>query len=375
MENAMKKRHATSSPILLNNKRDVPPEDLLLDNENPRLTGQPMGLEEQDELLAYLWKEKEVAELVQSIASNGYWAQELLFAVEEDGRLVVVEGNRRLAAVQLLRSPERCDALGIKGVPRSLPAAVARTLGALPVIVCSRKDLWQYMSFKHLNGPQEWDSIAKAQYVKRVYDEFGIPLDVIADTIGDRHETVKRLFHGLRILDQAENSGVFSKEERWPSRRFAYSHLWTALGYSSVRRFLGLRSDTMAKASPVPKEKLGDLGLFLTWVYGNKERSVRPLVKTQNPDLSDLAGVMETDNGLAALRRGLPLDVCVRQSRGDTEMLREALVDVESGLRQASAYVATGYDGEKDTYALAAKIGELAQDIVERMGARQRKAR
>lgn len=365
----MKKRYAVPSPILLENKQDITPENLLLDNENPRLMGLGLKLDEQDKILKYLWREKEVSELVHSIASNGYWPQELLFAIAKDGRHVVVEGNRRLAAVLLLRSPEKCKSLDIMGVPHSLPSYVAKTLETLPVIVCSRQALWQYMSFKHLNGPQEWDSIAKAQYVKRVYDEFHVDLDTIADTIGDQHETVKRLFHGLRLLDQARNEGVFREEDRYPSRKFAYSHLWTALGYSSVRRFLGLKPETMAKANPVPKRKIEDLGLFFTWLYGNKERDIKPLVKTQNPDLRDLAGVMGTENGIAALRRGLPLDVCVRQSRGDTEMLRESLVNVESGLREASAYVATGYAGEKDTLLLARKIAQMANDIVSRMEA------
>jgi len=333
----MKKQYAIKHPILLENKKDIPSEQLLLDNENPRLMSLGLKLDEQDKLLKYLWREKEVAELVQSIASNGFWPQEVLFAIEKDGRYVVVEGNRRLAAVQLLRSSKRCASLDIKGVPHPLKADVAKSIETLPVIVCSRRDLWQYMSFKHLNGPQEWDSIAKAQYVKRVYDEFDIDLDTIADTIGDRHDTVKRLFHGLRILDQANSEGVFREEDRWPSRKFPYSHLWTALGYSSVRRFLGLKPENMTKPNPVPKKKAEDLGLFLTWVYGNKERNIKPLVKTQNPDLGNLADVMGTENGIAALRRGLPLDVCVRQSRGDAEMLRESLVNVESGLREASA--------------------------------------
>ena len=35
-------------------------------------------------------------------STSGYWEHEKLFAAREKGKLVVIEGNRRLAAVKLL---------------------------------------------------------------------------------------------------------------------------------------------------------------------------------------------------------------------------------------------------------------------------------
>lgn len=165
-----------------------------------------------------------------------------MFATKEKDRYIVVEGNRRLAAVKLLRSPALCGKIEAKGIPKELPIPIKKTLDAPPVIVCDRIDLWMYMGFKHLNGPQEWDSIAKAEYIAHVHEEFKIPLASIARTIGDEHQTVKRLYLGLTVLRQAESSGVFSREKIWGAR-FPFSHLWTGLGYSSVQKFLGLKSD------------------------------------------------------------------------------------------------------------------------------------
>jgi ParB-like chromosome segregation protein Spo0J len=44
-----------------------------------------------------------VDEVALSIAENGFYRHEPLYAARESGKLNVVEGNRRLAAVKLLR--------------------------------------------------------------------------------------------------------------------------------------------------------------------------------------------------------------------------------------------------------------------------------
>lgn len=337
------------NPIDLNNIKREPPEQLYLDAKNPRLTGQEFTIDDQVEILKFLWQDKEVSELVGSIAHNGYWQHEVLFATNERGKLVVVEGNRRLAAVKLLRSPDLCREIGAKGVPTGLPPSITLTFDALPTIECSRFDLWMYTGFKHLNGPQEWDSIAKAEYIARVHEEFNVPLQDIASTIGDRHDTVKRLYRGLAVLRQAEKEGVFKKESAW-GKRFPYSHLWTGLGYSSIQKFLGIRADARERPDPVPQKNIPKLGDLCVWLFGTKDPVKKPLIKSQNPDLRKLSEILTSDKGYAALSRmkeGQELDDIWRFSRGDEMMLRESLVGAEKVLREALGYLPTGYAKER----------------------------
>ena len=336
-------------PIDLRQIEQLPPGDLLLDHRNPRLTGQTYTIDDQTALLRVLWQDKEVSELVDSIAHNGYWKQEVLFAVREGTKRIVVEGNRRLAAVQLLTSSDRCKEIGAKGVPTGLPLAITRTYEVLPVITCSRLDLWKYMGFKHLNGPQEWDSIAKAEYILHVREDFGVSLQDIASTIGDRHDTVKRLYHGLAVLRQAEKADVFRKENAW-GKRFAYSHLWTGLGYSSIQKFLGIKAGSKDKLNPVPPKNVSKLGELCLWLFGSKEPNRKPLIRSQNPDLRKLGEILASDKGYAALSRikgTEELDDIWRFSRGDEVMLRESLTAAEKALREANGYLPTGYAKEK----------------------------
>lgn len=226
------------------------------------------------------------------------------------------------------------------------------------------------MGFKHVNGPQEWDSIAKAEYIARVHEEFNVPLPRIASTIGDQHDTVRRLYHGLAVLRQAEKSGVFRKDNSW-GKRFPYSHLWTGLGYSSIQKFLGLGADAKEKPNPVPAKNVPKLGELCLWLFGSKNPLKKPLIKSQNPDLRKLSEILASDKGYAALTRmkeGQGLDDFWRFSRGDETMLRESLVAGEKALREAYGYLPTGYAREKtDLLQQGKTIFTLAEAICNHM--------
>lgn len=329
----MTTRHTQPTEGSLPAAKAVAVRDLYLDPQNPRLADLQLTVDQQDKIAQVLWQDRAVNELVDSIAINGYWPHEELLASTEDGKLVVIEGNRRLAAVKLLLDEGLRTRIGATGIPE-LPTEAKQKLETLPVIECSRKDVWQYIGFKHVNGPQDWDSIAKAQYIARVHNEYKVPLPEIARTIGDRHDTVRRLYRGLMVLDQAESSGVFNREDRY-NTRFAYSHLWTGLGYVGIQEFLGLTPERGFKPNPVPKSGLDNLGELCLWLYGSKAQNKPPLIRSQNPDLRNLDEVLRSENGLAGLRGGLPLETAIKASRGDERLFLEAMVLAEQKIKEA----------------------------------------
>ena len=83
---------------------DVPVGHLFLDERNPRLVS--YDVLSQDAILGVLAREMSIDEVAISIAENGYYPTERLLVVERDPgpptTYTVVEGNRRLAAVQVL---------------------------------------------------------------------------------------------------------------------------------------------------------------------------------------------------------------------------------------------------------------------------------
>ena len=147
------------------------------------------------------------------------------------------------------------------------------------------------------------------------------------------------------VLQQAERTGKFDVGDRY-NTRFAYSHLWTGLGYENIQNFLGLTADKGFVPNPVPKSHLENLRELCLWLYGSKKEPKEPLVRSQNPDLRKLDETLGTKNGIAALRSGLPLDTALKASRGDERLLREALVLAEQKLKEARGLVLTGFSGE-----------------------------
>lgn len=346
-------------------------QDLRFDARNPRLSeDEDVG---QAELLARLWRDFAVDELALSIAANGFFPHEPLFAAEEDGELVVVEGNRRLAAVRLLRHASMRSEVGATDLPR-ISKKRTDELQTLPVVVCPRADIWQYVGFKHVNGPQAWRSHSKAQYIAWVHNELGVTLADIAKQIGDKHHTVRRLYRALMVLEQAEDADVFQVEDR-AKKQFAFSHLYTGLDYKGFESFLGFKRENSYKPRPVPKRHVPQLGQLLIWLYGSKSREQEPLIRSQNPDLRTLDEVLQTTDGTAALKRGLGLDISHDIGRGDDALFREALLGARQSLQEARGKLLSGYDGERDLKRVAEDILILAESIDEEMQERQDNAR
>jgi hypothetical protein len=291
-----------------------------------------------------------VDEVALSIAENGYYPQERLLVVaekpgnEKSGPWVVVEGNRRLAAVQLLVDAKKRAAVRATDLPE-ITRAARSALALLPVdVYADRKDLWTYLGFRHINGTRPWDAFSKAKYVADVHEKYGIPLEEIAERIGDRHSTVSRLYRGLKVLEQAEEQAGFDIDDRIKGR-FSFSHLYTAVDQGEFQRFLGITSGGSLRRNPVPSKNLAALSQLMIWLYGKRSTGTEPVVRSQNPDLNRLREVLASSRALSLLRTGLPLVQAHQISLGDDRRFREALNRAHEELMTARGTVATGYGG------------------------------
>ncbi|WP_419946203.1 hypothetical protein [Candidatus Poriferisodalis sp.] len=349
----------------------IPTLELHFDRRNPRLSME-INLDEVD-LVELLWKEFAVDEVALSIASNGYFSHEPLFAAVEGGSHVVVEGNRRLAAVRLLLNDGLRRQVGATDLPWISDERRAE-LQTLPVVIADRERIWQYIGFKHVNGSQPWQSFAKARYVAWVHNELGEPLDEIARRIGDRHWTVRRLYRGLMVLQQAEETGRFNLDDRW-KRHFSFSHLYTGLDYQNIQDLLGIDNEDSFGPNPISPDRLEALADLCLWLYGQKSTNTRPLVQSQNPDLRRLDSAISTEAGLVALRRGLPLDLAVDISVGDEELFKGHLIEARQRLQDARGKQLTGDPGDASTIRLAREVLELSEHLVDDMDASRRKRR
>lgn len=339
--------------------------DLRFDHANPRLA--EYGIVEKttdSEILEILWDAMDVQELVQSIAASGFFPHESLIVTEEKGKMIVIEGNRRLAALKVLLNPEMAAERNL-AIPEISDEA-RKKLETVPALLSDRESSWRFLGFKHVNGPAKWTSYAKAVYIANVHKKYGISLAEMAEQIGDRHNTVQRMYRGLMVLEQAERERVYNREKRF-YQRLAFSHLYTGLDLSGISEFLQIAPKESETDSPVPDERIQELGELCTWLYGNKREKIPPVVKSQNPDLRRLNAVVAHREAIASLRAGDDLAHAFEISRPSDAVFEEALLAAKRALTTAISELTTGYDKSEALIKIAGSVANLADDIYTEM--------
>ena len=365
----------------------VPVGRLRLDRLNPRLLGTDENATDET-IIARLYGAAELGELLQSIAANGYMDIEPLVVMgdltAENGNLIVLEGNRRLAALRLLREPDLARRIwASERVRISIPSIVDSLRATLDEVsvypVANRERARSFIGFKHINGPAKWDAYAKARYAAQWYESGrtqGIDLAVIANAIGDKHDTIKRMVSAIYVLDQAKDEGLFDIEDRHTTK-LNFSHLYTALSRSQYMDYLGLGA-AWARHDPepdqVPRKRLDELRKVLVWIYGSKKDKVRSVVRSQNPDIKRLGEVIAHPLARHVLETKGNLDEAHASTEPVDTRLTSSLIHAQDHIGEAARSL-SAYDGrDQSLLDIAEGVKETAQMVYERMRKKRREA-
>lgn len=340
------------------NMRMLPVTELRFDARSPRLAEYGVGRGSGDEdIMSLLWDAMHVGELARSVAAGGYFRHEPLIVAEERGEKVVIDGNRRLAAVRALLDLRRSRSKGWD-VPK-FGGKDFSDLENLPAVVFpGREHCWRRVGFKHVNGPARWTAYAKAKYIADTHRRYGVSLEDIARQLGDVHGTVRRFYRVLSILEQAKREKVFDMKDQF-HMRFSFFLLCDALSYEGIRKFLSVDGD----AAAVPKEKTEELGELCLWLYGNRKREIPPVVGVAGTHLPQLDGVLGSAPAVSALRRGHDLSLAFEISRPPSAVLKESLYGAKHELRRFRRYAVAGRDRSEELLQVAGEVVDLADDV------------
>jgi hypothetical protein len=357
---------AGADQIIVAETVPVAPGDLVLDKNNPRIVD--VEFKNEDEVVSYLLSEYDVDELVVSILTAGWLDYEPLLA--EEGSNVVFEGNRRLAALKLIGDSDLRDRVSYRLPkidvihPNSQPQAISVRFAK------ARSDANVYIGFKHINGPFKWDALAKAKFASE-WVASGQDVEIVSRTLGDSHLTVLRLINGWNVLQRAIEEG-FDPGQVTTTPPLPISHLYTALTRPDFRTFLGIEKTAREVIAPsdIPPSKTGALLQAMSWLFGQKNRSEPGIIRTQNPDLSNLVRVI-------AHRAAFEELVANRDLGSAVEILTPGQDRFEIALRQAARScsnalaLADSYDGSPDLLQVVASMGKTVLTLRDAMQGRQ----
>lgn len=320
----------------------VPTDQLVFDQQNPRFTPskKPDGTGD-DDIIRFIDRTADLSELTQSMAANGYIKIEPMVVLQCQGQLIVLEGNRRLAALKCLRGPKLARRAGVK-----LPKISSKNRASLDEVLIwcveDRSSAQDLIGFKHINGPHSWDAYAKALFAMRWLEgerakNSDLSLSDIAQKMGDRHDTLKRMVTAALVIRQADEDGIWSISDR-KRKHFSFSHLYTGLSYSEFTDYLGMkclsRFEDPVKA-PVPKKRYRRLSQLLGWLYGNKIEDEEPIIHSQADDLKRLRRVLSNRAATHQLELTRKLDEAVTTATPRSELFARSVYQAEQGLSAA----------------------------------------
>jgi hypothetical protein len=300
----------------------------------------------------------DVLTIGESIVDNGYFLQEPLVVVKENNQLIAVEGNRRLAALKLLFQPEFTKASQNAGMwsrlSKKAPADAARP----PVVVYgSRKEVTNFLGYRHIAGTLKWDPPSKARFIAAIVEGAGSKADfkTIAQETGSSESVIRNYYITERVLAQAKAKQI---DTSGMERNLAV--FYRALSSRPIVEFLGIKKNEGPESlrQPVPKPKIERLEEVIGYIHGSGKS---PPVITDSRQLTMLGEVLESSPALENLRIERNLLSAYQLTSGEEKRLIRNLERATISLR----------DALKDSYRYknSNRVKELVKECVQAVNA------
>lgn len=313
------------------------------DPENPRLPSKYRN-ESEKAALKYLIIHGRILDLINSIGKEGYFEGEPLLVVkseQQSDKYIVVEGNRRLAALKLLLNPE------LATVKRhNIGQAVADAKHKPTEVPCvefeKREDVLSYLGYRHITGSQEWSPLSKSRFLyqlykreasrnpgstdKRIYQE-------IARFIGSRSDYVARLLRAYKVYLHIEDQN-FWEINKLNEETIDYSLIYTALSFSGLNQFIFKNPEQDSFEELTCDDQ--HVKEFTRWVFEASEKTGETRVR-ESRNLKHLNSIVKDPPTLESFRQNdLPIEEAALYTEEPAEAAAQWLVKSDRALKQAS---------------------------------------
>lgn len=222
-------------------QRNLSVDNLRLDPVNPRLPEIMQG-ENQTNIRHYLIDSFNVLEIAQSIVRHGFFPNEAPIVVKEKNHFVVLEGNRRVAALQVLRNPDLAPP-GKKATYRALAREIDTAIWAkiITFIAPTRLDAAPILLARHGDGQiSNWKHTMRMRYLaKPILD--GASIVEFSQTVGVPQGDLRQAVIEILIRQMLIESNISETEkELYTSEDFPLTTMWRIIGDAAFKEITGL---------------------------------------------------------------------------------------------------------------------------------------
>lgn len=302
-------------------------DELYLDAKNSRLDRHQTNTNLSQEDILDMMSDWDLYELAASYLENGFWQHEALLVVEEElerqPRLVVIDGNRRLAALIYLQraiSEEQVSKNWSSLVEkREIPAEI---FNEIPYVqINSRQEVEAFLGFHHsATSIKQWLVKDKAQYIAKLIDDRGMSYEEVMRKIGADISHIRYHYISYRLFLQMED---ILEDISAEDTEFRFSTMFFSLQTLGVQKYLGIDifADPSDSRIPVPKNRLDALANFARWLFGSQQH---PPLLSGSQNVTDFGRLLENPQAIQYLEnnKNARFDVAWRLAYGDEEIIQ-----------------------------------------------------
>jgi ParB-like nuclease domain len=338
-------------------------DDLEFDPQNPRL---PVKNEVEDEsgLFKYMLLHASLTELMSSIGQQGYFSGEPLLVFPSEnvgGKYWVGEGNRRLAAVKLLNDPTLAPVK--QTTVKLISAEKVENITQLPVLIYpDRKSILNYLGYRHITGVEEWDALAKAKYMRQLYEMQTEEarkgkVKSIAKIIGSTSPYVSKVLDAYTLYEKIADNKFYGIDNL-SENTIDFSLLTLATTYTGISEFLGINERDDFEEAQINEVNLEE---FSNWVLKKIEKKSRV---GDSRNFTELNEVLKSGGkALELFRDGKSLREAIAFTNFPLEGFREILASVKQSLSAAQNQLVSINKFDETDRELTREVLNLSRDI------------
>lgn len=157
-----------------------------------------------------------IKELRDSILRNGFLSLDRIVVrrILNTENYVIVEGNRRFAALSMLREEIESDTVGEDEISEDDLEKLYHDTEALEVLVYRGDEThdisWLLQGIRHISGIRAWSPAQRARLVAEQVDNKGMRFRAAGQTFGLTAQAVGRLYRSYKALEQMKTDDEFS---------------------------------------------------------------------------------------------------------------------------------------------------------------------